>query len=325
MSENNASNNRQLLVLPGTVTVPSIGFSGSNKTGIYSPGTNQLAITNNGVQSLVFDASGNATFAGTVNFPGGGGTVTTSNTVTLTNKTINGANNTLTVRLANDVSGTLPVANGGTGLTTMTAANNAIYSTSASAVTAGTLPVAAGGTGLTTATAANNAIYSTSASALTAGTLPVLAGGTGSTTAAGARTALGAAASGANTDITALDQDVTITATGTIAADTIGFRGVPQNAQTSTYTLVLADAGKHISITTGGITVPANSGTAFPIGSVITIFNNSSSSQNITCSDTLRLAGTGTSGSPRALAQYGVATLLKVAATVWIVTGAGVS
>lgn len=36
---------------------------------------------------------------------------------TLTNKVINGASNTLTVRLANDVSGTLPVANGGTGIT----------------------------------------------------------------------------------------------------------------------------------------------------------------------------------------------------------------
>jgi hypothetical protein len=36
-------------------------------------------------------------------------------TDTLTNKTINGANNTLTVRLANDVSGTLPIANGGNG------------------------------------------------------------------------------------------------------------------------------------------------------------------------------------------------------------------
>ena len=35
------------------------------------------------------------------------------------------------------------------------------------------------------------------------------------------------AASGANTDITALDQDVTITATGTVAADTIGYRGLP--------------------------------------------------------------------------------------------------
>ena len=44
-------------------------------------------------------------------------------TDTLTNKTINGANNTLTVRLGNDVSGQLPIANGGTGATTaMTAA-----------------------------------------------------------------------------------------------------------------------------------------------------------------------------------------------------------
>ena len=48
---------------------------------------------------------------------------------------------------------TITTGYGGTGLTTFTAANNAIYSTSASALTAGTLPVAAGGTGLTTATA----------------------------------------------------------------------------------------------------------------------------------------------------------------------------
>ena len=83
------------------------------------------------------------------------------------------------------VAGTLGVGYGGTGLTTLTAANNALYSTSSSALAAGTLPPAAGGTGLTTFTAANNAIYSTSAGALTAGTLPVLAGGTGSTTATG--------------------------------------------------------------------------------------------------------------------------------------------
>lgn len=48
---------------------------------------------------------------------------------------------------------TIGTGYGGTGLTTFTAANNAIYSTSSSALTAGTLPVAAGGTGLTTLTA----------------------------------------------------------------------------------------------------------------------------------------------------------------------------
>jgi hypothetical protein len=47
---------------------------------------------------------------------------------------------------------------GGTGLSTFTAANYALYSTSASALTAGTLPIAAGGTGQTTATTAFNAL-----------------------------------------------------------------------------------------------------------------------------------------------------------------------
>lgn len=62
----------------------------------------------------------------------------------------------------------------------------------------GTIGSAYGGTGLTTFTAANSALYSTSASALTAGTLPILAGGTGATTAPNARTNLGATTVGGN-------------------------------------------------------------------------------------------------------------------------------
>ena len=46
--------------------------------------------------------------------------VGTDSSQILTNKTINGANNTLTVRLADDVTGTLPVGNGGTGAVTLT-------------------------------------------------------------------------------------------------------------------------------------------------------------------------------------------------------------
>ncbi len=157
------------------------------------------------------------------------------------------------------------------------------------------------------------------------GTLPVANGGTNATTAANARTSLGAAASGANTDITALDQDVTITATGTIAANTLGYRGIPQNAQTGAYTLVLADAGKHISNTTGGFAIPANGTTAFPVGTTIVLYNNSASSQNITITtDTLRLAGTATTGT-RALAQRGLATCVKVASTEWVASGAGLT
>lgn len=105
--------------------------------------------------------------------------------------TFTGANNALYSTSASALAaGTLPTAAGGTGLTTFTGANRALYSTSASAITAGTLPTAAGGTGLTTFTGANNALYSTSASAITAGTLPVAAGGTGLTTFTTANNAL---------------------------------------------------------------------------------------------------------------------------------------
>jgi hypothetical protein len=86
--------------------------------------------------------------------------------------------------------GTIQPAYGGTGLTTFVGANNALYSTGSTTLTAGTLPSAAGGTGLTTFTGANNALYSTSSSALTAGTLPIAAGGTGQTTANAAFNAL---------------------------------------------------------------------------------------------------------------------------------------
>jgi hypothetical protein len=104
-------------------------------------------------------------------------------------------------------------------------------------------------------------------------------------------------------------------------ADAVGYKGVPQNSQTASYTLALSDMGKHISITTGGVVIPANSSVAFPIGSTITIYNNSASAQNISITtDTLRLAGTATSGT-RSLAQRGLATCIKVAATEWVVTG----
>jgi hypothetical protein len=198
--------------------------------------------------------------------------------------------------------------------------------------TTGTLTVSRGGTGATTLT---GYVKGSGTSAMTAsatipttdlsGTLAVANGGTGATTAGAALTSLGAAASGANTDITALDQDVTITATGTIATDTIGYRGLPQNSQTGAYTLALADQGKMINTTTGGVVIPANGSVAFPIGTAISIFNNSGSSQTISITtDTIRLAGTATTGS-RTLAQYGLATCVKVAATTWAISGAGVT
>ena len=102
-----------------------------------------------------------------------------------------------------------------------------------------------------------------------------------------------------------------------------GLRNLPQVSKTSAYTLIATDTGKHISITTGGVTVASG---VFSIGDIVTIFNNSSSSQTITqgSSVTLRQAGTSNTGN-RSLAQYGTATLMCVASNVFVISGSGLS
>ena len=105
----------------------------------------------------------------------------------------------------------------------------------------------------------------------------------------------------------------------------IGYRELPQNARSAAYQLVLSDRGKHISITTGGVTIPANATVAFPIGTTIGIFNNSGSAQSIAITtDTLRQAGTTNTGA-RTLAGWGLATILKVGTTAWVISGSGVT
>lgn len=110
---------------------------------------------------------------------------------------------------------------------------------------------------------------------------------------------------------------------GVIADSKGDVRSVPQNAQTGAYTLVVGDAGKHISITTGGVTVPAG---VFSVGDAISIYNNSGSNQTITQggSVTLRQAGTANTGN-RTLAQYGVCTVLCVASNTFVISGAGLT
>jgi hypothetical protein len=104
--------------------------------------------------------------------------------------------------------------------------------------------------------------------------------------------------------------------------NSVGFRNIPQNSQTGAYVLVASDVGKHISITTGGVTCNAS---VFSAGDAVTIYNNSGSSQTITAGSgvTIRLAGSSSTGN-RTLAQYGVATLLCVtggASPVFVATG----
>ena len=106
--------------------------------------------------------------------------------------------------------------------------------------------------------------------------------------------------------------------------DSIGdVRSIPQNSQTSAYILAASDNGKHISITTGGVTVP---NATFATGDTVMVYNDSGLSQTITedTGVTMYLAGTATTGN-RTLAQRGLATILCVAANTFVITGGGVS
>ena len=122
-----------------------------------------------------------------------------------------------------------------------------------------------------------------------------------------------------------------LTTTTTVGASgpVVGYRDIPITIQNATYTFALADAGKGFgkdNTTAYTYTIPANGTVAFPVGTAITVFNNNTTS-SITIAittDTLRLGGTTTTGS-RTLAPFGVCTLLKVASTVWIASGAGLT
>ena len=108
----------------------------------------------------------------------------------------------------------------------------------------------------------------------------------------------------------------------TLVQDSKGdLRNIVQNAQSGAYSLLKSDAGKHISITTGGVTIPASE---FAAGDAITIINDSASDQTITCSAvTTYLASDTSAKSSLTLKARGVATFLFVSATVVYGAGAG--
>ena len=144
-----------------------------------------------------------------------------------------------------------------------------------------------------------------------------------------------------NTSQTLTNKTLTAPVLGTPASGTlsnctvdgtnsVGFLNIPQNSQSAAYTLVLADAGKHIlhpstDANARTFTIPANSSVAFAIGTAVTFVNMTSQVVTIAItSDTLTLSPAGTSGS-RSLAQYGSATALKIGATQWLISGSGLT
>jgi hypothetical protein len=126
----------------------------------------------------------------------------------------------------------------------------------------------------------------------------------------------------------ALTAGTGLTATATYngsAAITFNATGTTINSQTSAYTLVAGDAGKAISITTGGVTIP---NAVMSAGNIVTIYNNSGSSQTITQGASLTLQWAGQSSSTtgnRTLGLYGMASILFISSSVAVISGSGLT
>jgi hypothetical protein len=228
----------------------------------------------------------------------------------------------------------LKVTKGGTGVGTSTGSGNNVLSTSPTLVTpilgtptsvtltnATGLPIGTGVSGLGTGIATFLATPSSSnlATALTDET------GSGSAVFATSPTLV--------TPVLGTPSSGTLSSCTVDGTDAVGFRNIPQNAQTGSYTMVLADSGKHIYHASGAgaatYTIPAASSVAYPIGTAITFINLSTTAISIAITtDTMYLSSAGTTGT-RTLAQYGSATALKVSGVsssgIWVISGSGLT
>lgn len=128
----------------------------------------------------------------------------------------------------------------------------------------------------------------------------------------------------------ASDTTISRSSAGVIAVEGVAvYSNIPQNSQSAAYTTVLGDANKHILHPTADnnartFTIDSNANVAYPIGTTLTFINQINTVTIAITSDTLTLAGTGSTGS-RTLAANGMATAVKVTSTLWFINGVGLT
>jgi len=120
-----------------------------------------------------------------------------------------------------------------------------------------------------------------------------------------------------------LDSSQNATFAGTVSDSKGELRTIVQNHKTGAYTLIASDAGKMITITTGGVTV---NNSIFSAGQAVSIINHSGSDQTITQGSSFTLHNTADASSGnRILAGRGMATMWFSSHNEAYISGAGLS
>lgn len=319
----------------GSGTVTSVGmtvpaFLSVTPASITTSGT--FAVTLSGTALPIANGGTNATTAGDARTNLGATTVG-GNLFTLTNPSAVtfprfNADNTVSTLDAATFRSAIGAGTGNGSVTSVGMTVPAFLSVSPSSIsTSGTfaislsgtaLPVANGGTGATTL---SGVVIGNGTSAFTTVTAP-----------AGAIVGTTDTQNLTNKTLTTgntLDAGTSVSDTGTITATSPGFRGLPQNARTTSYTLALADAGKDIYISGATaaqtITIPANGSVPFPTGTILQITNDSNQNWSIAITtDTLLWSPNNVTGT-RTLAAAGQVTIRKVTSTRWWISGVGLT
>ena len=119
-----------------------------------------------------------------------------------------------------------------------------------------------------------------------------------------------------------LDSSQNATFAGTVSDSKGDLRSIPANTQSSAYTLVLADAGKHVS-TSAAVTIPAS---VFSVGQAVSIYNDSGSDIAITRGSGVSMFNAAdATNADRTLAGRGLATVMMVGTNHFVISGAGLS